>query len=351
MRAGGRTHTWLCRDDARRDRVLDMELRLRPVRTTAMGLMAVALLAMGPWVGWWPMAVIAVAAAGFALAGHGLSRWRRPELPIFGAWVLAQILIAAAVVLTGAADSAAVGWLAIPVVTLSARFDLRGVVAGLTVTALLMVAATAIPDPSVLADAPQKVVFPVALLAAVACLSTALMRSDIDHRTDSIIDGLTGMLNRRALETRAAELTAQATVTGQPIGLVIADLDRFKRINDEHGHAAGDGVLVDVAYNLRKELRAFDLAYRLGGEEFLILLPGASTDEAAEIAERLRIAVGSQPAGGLSVTMSFGVAGSGGGAFAYADVLAAADAALYEAKDAGRDRVVVAREPRLASAA
>jgi diguanylate cyclase (GGDEF)-like protein len=194
----------------------------------------------------------------------------------------------------------------------------------------------------VLTEAPQRVVFPVTLLIAVACLSTALMRSDIDHRTDSIIDGLTGMLNRRALETRVAELTAQAQVTGQPIALVIADLDRFKRINDEYGHAAGDAVLIDVAYNLRKELRAFDLAYRLGGEEFLILLPGASTGEAAEVAERLRATVAAQPAGGLEVTMSFGVAGSGGGAFAYDDVLAAADAALYEAKDAGRDGVVVA---------
>jgi diguanylate cyclase (GGDEF)-like protein len=193
----------------------------------------------------------------------------------------------------------------------------------------------------VVTDAPQFVIAPVALLVAVAVLSTALMRSDIDHRTESVIDGLTGMLNRRALTTRVAELAAQARVTGEPIGLVIGDLDHFKRINDEHGHAAGDAVLVDVAYTLRKELRAFDLAYRLGGEEFLVVLPGATLAEAASVAERLRSAVAGHAAGGHDVTMSFGVASSGGGGFDHEAVLQAADEALYDAKRAGRDRVSV----------
>jgi diguanylate cyclase (GGDEF)-like protein len=286
--------------------------------------------------------MMVVAAAGFVVADRQLPRYRRPELAIAGAWALAQLLIAVAIAFTGAADSPAVAWLAIPVVTLSARFDLRGVIAGVALTAMLMIAATVLPDPSVLTQAPQKIISPLTLLVAVACLSTALMRSDIDHRTDSVIDGLTGMLNRRALDARVAELAAQAQVTGEPIGLVIGDLDRFKRVNDEHGHAVGDAVLVDVAYNLRKELRAFDLAYRLGGEEFLILLPGATLAESAGVAERLRDAVAERQAGGLSVTMSFGVASSGGGEFAYADVLAAADGALYQAKHDGRNRVAVA---------
>jgi len=207
---------------------------------------------------------------------------------------------------------------------------------------VLMAVVTIGPDPSAIGDAPQFVLAPIALLVAVAVLSTALMRSDIDHRTESVIDGLTGMLNRRALGTRVAELAAQARVTGEPIGLVIGDLDHFKRINDEFGHAAGDAVLVDVAYTLRKELRAFDLAYRLGGEEFLVVLPGASLAEAEEVAERLRAAVGGAPAGGCDVTMSFGVASSGGGGFDHGAVLHAADEALYEAKRAGRDRVAVA---------
>ena len=168
------------------------------------------------------------------------------------------------------------------------------------------------------------------------------MRSDVQHRTHAVIDGLTGMLNRRALEQRLDELAAQARVSGSPIAMIAGDLDHFKRVNDEHGHAVGDAVLVDVAYRMRKELRAFDLAYRVGGEEFLIVLPGASVDDAAVIAERLREVVSEAPIAGLTVTMSFGVASSTGGAFDRRAVLAEADAALYEAKANGRDRVWVA---------
>jgi diguanylate cyclase (GGDEF)-like protein len=322
--------------------MLDMERRLKPVRTLAMGFLALALLVCGPWVGWWPIGMCVLVGAAFHAADRTLERWERPEFAIAAAWALAQVLIAVAVAISGGPQSAAVAWLAIPVVTLSARFDGRGVAAGVGLTGVLMVAVTVGREPSIVTDSPQYAVFPLALLVAVAVLSTALMRSDIDHRTDSVIDGLTGMLNRRALGDRVAELAAQAKVTGEPIGMIIGDLDAFKRVNDEHGHAVGDAVLVDVAYTLRKKLRAFDLAYRLGGEEFLILLPGATLAESAELAERLREAIEAAPWGGVPITMSFGVAGSGGGGFDYDAVLDAADAALYEAKRTGRNRVCVA---------
>ena len=117
------------------------------------------------------------------------------------------------------------------------------------------------------------------------------MRSDIQHRSDAVIDQLTGMLNRKALGVRALELAQQSEVTGEPVGVIVADLDHFKHVNDTRGHTVGDAVLKEVAYLLRKQLRAFDLAYRLGGEEFLILVPGSDIDHAAELAERLREAV------------------------------------------------------------
>jgi diguanylate cyclase (GGDEF)-like protein len=322
--------------------MLDMEHRLKPVRTVAMGSLVLCLVTTAHWMGWWPVLICIVVGLGFALTHLALERFERPELAIASMWVIAQMAIAASIWLTGGAGSPATCWLAIPVVTLPARFDLRPVIAGVALTAVLMTLATVGPDPSVVTHGPQFVLGPIALLVAISVLSTALMRSDIDHRTESVIDGLTGMLNRRALTTRVAELAAQARVTGEPIGLVIGDLDHFKRINDEYGHAAGDAVLVDVAYTLRKELRAFDLAYRLGGEEFLVVLPGASLAEAEAIAEGLRVAVAEHPAGGHDVTMSFGVASSGGGAFAPEAVLHAADEALYAAKRGGRDRVSVA---------
>jgi diguanylate cyclase (GGDEF)-like protein len=318
---------------------MDMEHRLKPVRAVSMGILAIALLLSGPWMGWWPLAPLVLATAGFVVVDHKLESFSKPEWALAGVWMAAQIVIATSIVLTGGLDSPALTWLAIPVVTLGARFNMRGVIAGVLFTAMLMMIVTLGLSTSEVLAAPQYMIAPLALLFATAILSTALMRSDLDHRQDSVIDGLTGMLNRRSLDTRVQELSEQAAVTGEPIGLIVGDLDHFKSVNDTHGHAVGDAVLVDVAYSIRKELRAFDLAYRLGGEEFLVVLPGATAKESHEVAERLRAAVESSPAGGLNVTMSFGIASSGGGAFAYRSTFGAADAALYRAKQTGRNRV------------
>jgi len=148
------------------------------------------------------------------------------------------------------------------------------------------------------------------------------------------------MLNRNALTNRVSELTQQSQVTGQPIGLVIGDLDHFKGINDSLGHAVGDQVLKQIAYELRQHLRAFDLAYRLGGDEFVFLLPGAEVRECRSLADQLRRAVEKTLGDSVNVTISLGVSASTKGQkFDYDAVFAAADAALYEAKQAGRNRV------------
>lgn len=192
-------------------------------------------------------------------------------------------------------------------------------------------------------------IMPVALILCAAVLTTPLMRSDIKHRSDAVIDQLTGMFNRYALATRAEELAQQSTVTGEPIGVVVGDIDHFKRVNDTHGHAVGDVVLKEVAYVLRKQLRVFELTYRIGGEEFLILLPGSDLCRSAKLAERLHRAVGvGEFGGGVPITMSFGVAASKQlELFDYASVFAKADAALYEAKRSGRDRVCAVGRDRV----
>jgi diguanylate cyclase (GGDEF)-like protein len=148
------------------------------------------------------------------------------------------------------------------------------------------------------------------------------------------------------LSTRVVELAQQSEVTGEPVGLIVADLDRFKRINDTLGHSTGDAVLKEVAYLLRKQLRAFDLAYRLGGEEFLILVPGSDVAGTVELAERLRAVIAAERVAGVPVTMSLGVHASARGTrFDYESVFAAADAALYRAKREGRDTVCAEQEP------
>jgi diguanylate cyclase (GGDEF)-like protein len=156
-------------------------------------------------------------------------------------------------------------------------------------------------------------------------------------------DPLTGLPNRRALDEALAREAARAARGGTPLSAVALDVDRFKRVNDEHGHAAGDAVLAEVAGRAAGALRAGDLLARVGGEELTAILPGADLAAAAEVAERIRACVAAAPiqAAGraLAVTVSLGCAtllpGEGDGRA----LLARADARLYDAKRAGRDRV------------
>ena len=344
--------SWLCRDDMDRERMLDMERRLAPVRKAAIGILGLSLIACGPWLGWWTLAPLALAALGFRIAEPHTEGSERPEYWIFAAWAGTEIAIAVAVGISGGPTTPTMAWFAIPVVTLSARFSLRGVLVGLGFTLALMITVGLLTAADPILHDPTLLIAPVALVATVAMLSTALMRSDLEHRSVAVIDPLTGMLNRNALASRVAELAQQSELSGEPVGLILADLDHFKQVNDSLGHATGDAVLKDVAYVLRKELRAFDLAYRLGGEEFLILLPGADVEQTQALAEQLREAVSARSVGGgVEVTLSLGVSASGrGGRFDYPLVFAAADAALYQAKRDGRDRVSAGDAASLVSA-
>jgi diguanylate cyclase (GGDEF)-like protein len=156
-------------------------------------------------------------------------------------------------------------------------------------------------------------------------------------------DGLTGLPNRRAFDEELAREVARAARSGAPLALVVLDVDRFKAVNDGHGHPAGDAVLREVAARAAAAIRQGDLAARLGGEEFALLLPGADLSGAAELAERVRAAVAGAPvpAAGqsIAVTVSLGCAALAPGEAPEA-LLGRADARLYEAKRTGRDRVV-----------
>jgi diguanylate cyclase (GGDEF)-like protein len=335
--------SWLCRGDFDRERMLDMEERVRPVRQRAFAILALALIGCGPWLGWWPALFLIPAAAFFATADALMPKVARPEYLMFTAWIASGLVIGSAVALSGGPNTPTLSWLALPVITLSSRFSMRGVVAGVLVTLVILLTVAFGVDAHAIVNNPVLVIAPFALVICVATLSTPLMRSDIEHRSDAVVDQLTGMLNRKALSARTNELAQQSLFTGEPIGVIVGDLDHFKTVNDTHGHATGDVVLKEVAYLLRKQLRAFDLAYRLGGEEFLILMPGSNVERSAELAERLREGVSADPvAAGVRITMSFGVGASQRGeAFDYAKVFATADEALYRAKDSGRDQVCI----------
>jgi diguanylate cyclase (GGDEF)-like protein len=336
--------SWLIPDGADRERMLDMDRRIAPVRKAAFGVLAVSLALSAPWTGWWTLLPLVTAAGFFRLGDLAVAHSRRPEYPMFAAWAASEIVIAISVAMVGGPTAPGMSWLAIPVVTLSARFSSRGILLGVATAIALVVGVGFAVDHAAVIDDPTYLLAPATTIIAIAMLSTALMRSDVHHRSESVIDSLTGMLNRAALVRRAAELTQQAELTGSPVGIIVGDVDHFKAVNDELGHATGDAVLTDVAYLMRKRLRAFDLAYRVGGEEFLVLLPGATAADAAAVAETLRQAVAAEPlAAGRRMTMSFGVSASGaGGGFDFDAVFAEADAALYEAKRSGRDAVCCA---------
>jgi diguanylate cyclase (GGDEF)-like protein len=333
--------SWLISDGMDRERMLDMDRLVAPVRQKSFVVMTIALLMCGPWLGWWTVALLAVAGVLFKVADWAIERVSHPEYLLFAAWAGSQLMIALAAVLTGGPHSPALAWFAIPIVTLSARFPTRGVILGLGVTIAMMVTVAFATGAHEVIAKPPLLIMPLALSIAVAILSTALMQSDVIHRSEAVIDPLTGMLNRNSLKDRTFELSHQSERTGQPVGLIVGDLDHFKQVNDSYGHATGDAVLQDVAYLLRKQLRAFDLAYRIGGEEFLVLLPGADLEQSMAMAERLRAGVQADTVGGgLRVTMSFGVSASvRERAFDYTRVCEQADGALYEAKRQGRNRV------------
>ncbi|WP_242346262.1 diguanylate cyclase [Anaeromyxobacter terrae] len=155
-------------------------------------------------------------------------------------------------------------------------------------------------------------------------------------------DPLTGLANRRAFEEALAGAVARAVRDGAALALAALDVDHFKRVNDAHGHAAGDAVLAAVAARATEALRAGDLLARIGGEEFAALLPGATLAAAAEVAERIRARISAAPveagAERVAVTVSAGVAALAPGEDG-ATLLARADERLYAAKRAGRDRV------------
>jgi diguanylate cyclase (GGDEF)-like protein len=178
---------------------------------------------------------------------------------------------------------------------------------------------------------------------AVAHAATALARvALLEHlQRSALTDGLTGVANRRAFDDALTREVALAGRTDAPLAVIILDLDKFKSLNDTYGHLAGDDVLRGVGAALRQCTRQGDLIARYGGEEFVLLLPGATADDAVVTARRVREVLRGVD-GPRTITASLGIAGLPAHGTAGPELLAAADAALYEAKEGGRDQARVA---------
>ena len=161
----------------------------------------------------------------------------------------------------------------------------------------------------------------------------------------AITDGLTGLYNRRYMEGHLATLVEEAANTGKPVSLLIFDIDHFKPVNDTYGHAAGDAVLRQFADRIAGNVRGVDLACRLGGEEFVVVMPDTDINYATTVAERLRQCIAARPfviddnGRELDVTVSIGIAMTKGPQDSVSKLLERADQGLYRAKRDGRNRV------------
>ncbi len=335
--------SWLCPTELDRNRVVDASERVRMIRRVGSGAVAVALVLAAPWIGWWTLGLMGLSALNFRNVERRIHTSAHPERVSALGVSVTILLLSGGIAFSGGPRSPMLCWIVLPAGMIAARFRPQVVIVGLALTTLMIITATLGVHPAwTLAD-PVPVIAVLALLVGVVAIVSALEAAELHHRDEAILDQLTGLLNRHALLPRFAEITQQARLTKQPVCLVLADLDKFKDVNDWHGHDRGDAVLQAVAYEMRKQLRSFELIYRLGGEEFLIVLPGVDLDTGRSLAERLCETIERAQPAGIEVTISLGVSAATGEDVDYDPMFRAADAALYDAKRAGRNLVVAAR--------
>ena len=176
---------------------------------------------------------------------------------------------------------------------------------------------------------------------------TDFLRHNLDHSLElAVTDPLTGLHNRRYMSGQLGALVKRAVTGGDPVAALVMDIDHFKRVNDTFGHDVGDEVLREFAVRLATNVRAIDLACRLGGEEFVVIMPDTGIEAAHRVAERLRLHVSGAPfrvqgpPEPLAVTVSIGVAATVGEGDTPDALIKRADSAVYEAKRAGRNQVI-----------
>jgi diguanylate cyclase (GGDEF)-like protein len=337
-----RLRNWLCPTPEHRVRLVEASGRTRKARAGIAGAIGAGVVIGTPWLGWWPIALFVPAGAYLMTMDRLLDRSSSPELVVVGTLLGMSGVLALSAALTGGPESPVLEWLALipAVAALRFRWAVSRALAG--VAAVLIVAVGVGVDPAAAWHDPVMIFASLVMLACIVAVTTALMEGELEHRDRAVIDPLTALLNRSALDSRIPELEQQARVTGGSVCLVLFDIDRFKRVNDTYGHERGDAALRDVAYAIRTTLREFELVYRIGGEELLVVLPAVDLIGGVEIAERLRLRVAEARPAGLDLTVSAGVAAAAGSEVSYEELFRAVDEALLRAKREGRDRVTAA---------
>jgi diguanylate cyclase (GGDEF)-like protein len=334
--------SWLSPTELDRHRIFQSSPGVRRARGIGAAAIGLALVASGPLVGWWLLLPFAAAALNLATIDARIRRSARPERVVARSLLFTLGQIVWVVAGTGGPASPFLPLLVIPAAQTAVRFRATVVIVALGITAVVLAGVCFVVDADATLDHPAAPIAVIALLVNVVAIVSSLQAAEMRHRDDAALDPLTGLLNRTGLEVRFRELSEQAAFGGGNLCVVLVDVDDFKRINDTEGHNRGDAVLRALARQLRAELRAFELVYRLGGEEFLVILGDVEISAGAAIAERLRRRVAAAPLAGCAVTISIGVSAAHGGGVDWERLYREADDALYAAKAAGRNAVRVA---------
>jgi diguanylate cyclase (GGDEF)-like protein len=304
---GDRASTWLCPTAADRTRMIEAGTRVNRARQIASGVLAFTLLLGLPWFGPIPLMFCAASLGHLTTLGRLIARTAHPEKFVLARLAWTAGTIAACLPWTGGPESPLIAWLALPAGLIAGRFRRRIVLTALSWCLLLLLTGTIGADLGRFLRDPTTVLAAAALLIGVIACTLALSDNEIQFRQKSRLDPLTGLLNRSALSSAMAQVEAQAAHSASAVSVVLYDLDLFKQVNDLYGHDIGDDVLLATAHVLAASARPGDAVYRLGGEEFAVVLLGTDAALALQLAERHRVAVEQSRPAGLMVTISAGV--------------------------------------------
>jgi diguanylate cyclase (GGDEF)-like protein len=322
-------------------RVREIDRRLRSAEVVGYGALAVPVVLGSFWVGLWPIAVIAAEGLVALILRRAIAT-RPGYVPLIHyEAIAAQLLLGTGIALTGGVASPALVWLTLQPIGVTTRIGVRHGAASVLYTAACVLAIALLPHSASKFPSWFYGLCTVAMLPGLVAYVGSLFGADVDHFSESSLDPLTGALNRRALDWRVDYIAA----TGAGATVVVFDIDHFKAVNDRYGHDCGDTVLREVVAAVQASTRDPDAVYRLGGDEFVVVLPGAAGRGAA-VAERIREAVARRAEDQCWVTISAGVAATGRPDPSLPAALDRADRALYAAKRAGGDRVVLSQESR-----
>ena len=263
------SYTWLCPTELDRERMVATVRWVVPARTAMFVILTGVVVGTSRQLGWLPLIPLVVAAVLSSYLYRNLDRRRRPEFWAAGGWLVTQGSLGVGIAITGGPHSPAMPWLAIAIVSLVARFSLRGMFAGMAFLFLLLLGLTFGIDPQGVANKPSLFLIPAGLMVSIWVFAAALMRSDLDHRDH---DKLTGLPNQAMFAEGVRLALARRQRRGGTISVLAVDLDGFGLANESLGPRAGDELLRQAGARVARAAGSAELVARRSADEFLILL-------------------------------------------------------------------------------